>query len=75
MQRGLLSAVLLSLSGGLLGCVLVLRRLALMGDALSHSLLPGIAAAWLLFGANTWRCLPAPSSPGFSPPSEALSAG
>jgi zinc/manganese transport system permease protein len=53
MQRGLLSAVLLSLSGGLLGCVLVLRRLALMGDALSHSLLPGIAAAWLLFGANT----------------------
>jgi zinc/manganese transport system permease protein len=54
MQRGLLSAVLLSLSGGLLGCVLVLRRLALMGDALSHSLLPGIAAAWLLFGANLW---------------------
>jgi zinc/manganese transport system permease protein len=54
MQRGLLSAVLLSLSGGLLGCVLVLRRLALMGDALSHSLLPGIATAWLLFGANAW---------------------
>ncbi len=49
-QRGLLSALLLSLSGGLLGCVLVLRRLALMGDALSHSLLPGIAAAWLVFG-------------------------
>jgi ABC-type Mn2+/Zn2+ transport system permease subunit len=43
MQRGLLSAVLLSVSGGLLGCILVLRRLALMGDALSHSLLPGIA--------------------------------
>jgi len=54
MQRGLLSALFLSLSGGLLGCVLVLRRLALMGDALSHSLLPGIAAAWLLFGANAW---------------------
>src|ERR1039458_2030504 len=53
MQRGLLSAVLLSLSGGLLGCILVLRRLALMGDALSHSLLPGIAAAWLLFGTST----------------------
>src|ERR1017187_1279778 len=53
MQRGLLSAVLLSLSGGLLGCILVLRRLALMGDALSHSLLPGIALAWLLFGPST----------------------
>ena len=45
MQRGALSAVLLSVSGGLLGCVLVLRRMALMGDALSHSLLPGIAIA------------------------------
>lgn len=53
MQRGLFSALLLSLSGGLLGSILVLRRLALMGDALSHSLLPGIAVAWLLFGTNT----------------------
>lgn len=53
MQRGIISALFLSLSGGLLGSILVLRRLALMGDALSHSLLPGIAVAWLLFGANT----------------------
>ena len=53
MQHALLSAVLLSVSGGLLGCVLVLRRLALMGDALAHSLLPGIGVAYLLFGAST----------------------
>ncbi|MBW8782781.1 MAG: metal ABC transporter permease [Verrucomicrobia bacterium] len=53
MQRGLLSAVLLSLSGGLLGSILVLRRLALMGDALSHSLLPGVALAYALFGTST----------------------
>lgn len=52
MARGLGSALLLGLSGGLLGCVLVLRRLALMGDALSHSLLPGIALAWLIFGPS-----------------------
>ena len=52
MQRGLLTAVLLGISGGLLGCVLVLRRLSLMGDALAHSLLPGIAAAYLLFGPS-----------------------
>jgi len=52
MQRGLVSAALLSVSGGLLGCILVLRRLALMGDALSHSLLPGVALAWLLFGPS-----------------------
>jgi zinc/manganese transport system permease protein len=53
MQRGLISALLLSVSGGLLGSILVLRRLALMGDALSHSLLPGVALAFLLFGTNT----------------------
>jgi ABC-type Mn2+/Zn2+ transport system permease subunit len=50
MQRGLASALLLSVSGGLLGSVLVLRRMALMGDALAHSLLPGIAFAWLVIG-------------------------
>jgi zinc/manganese transport system permease protein len=52
MQRGVLSAILLSLSGGILGPVLILRRLALMGDALAHSLLPGVALAYLLFGPN-----------------------
>ncbi len=52
MQRGLLTAVLLGISGGLLGCILVLRRLSLMGDALAHSLLPGIGAAYLLFGPS-----------------------
>lgn len=53
MRRGLAAALLLGVSGGLLGCVLMLRRLALMGDALSHSLLPGITLAYLLFGLNT----------------------
>jgi len=52
MQRSLVSALLLSVSGGLLGSILVLRRMALMGDALSHSLLPGIVLAWLWFGPN-----------------------
>ena len=52
MQRGLVSALLLSISGGLLGSILVLRRLSLMGDALSHSVLPGMAVAWLIFGPS-----------------------
>jgi zinc/manganese transport system permease protein len=52
MQRGLASAILLGISGGLLGPILVLRRLSLMGDALSHSLLPGVALSFLFFGAN-----------------------
>lgn len=52
MQRGAVSVILLSITGGLLGPILILRRLALMGDALAHSLLPGIALAYLIFGAN-----------------------
>lgn len=57
MQRALLVSVLLGISGGMLGSILVLRRLALMGDALAHSLLPGVALAYLLFGASTGALL------------------
>lgn len=52
MQRALIVSALLGLTGGLLGPLLVLRRMALMGDALSHSLLPGIALAWVYFGPS-----------------------
>lgn len=52
MQRGLAAAILLGVSGGLLGVLLLLRRLALMGDALAHSLLPGVGLAYLLFGPS-----------------------
>jgi len=34
----------------LLGCYLVLRRLSLLGDAISHAVLPGIALAYLATG-------------------------
>jgi len=33
---------------GLVGCFVILRRMALVGDAISHSLLPGITLAFLL---------------------------
>lgn len=54
MWRGLLIATFLGISGGLLGCLLVTRRMALMGDALAHSLLPGVGIAYLLFGPGLW---------------------
>lgn len=57
MQRALVVAVLLGVSGGLLGCLLMLRRMALMGDALAHSLLPGMAVAYLLVGTSPWALL------------------
>lgn len=44
-----------SASCGLIGNYLILRRMALVGDAISHSILPGIALAFLLAGSrNTW---------------------
>lgn len=54
MLRGLLISVLLGTGGGLLGCVLLQRRMALMGDALAHSILPGLGVAYLLFGEGVW---------------------
>jgi manganese/zinc/iron transport system permease protein len=35
----------------IVGCFLVLRRMSLMGDALSHSVLPGLAFAFILSGS------------------------
>jgi zinc/manganese transport system permease protein len=48
--RGLAMALLLGVSGGLVGCVLLLRRIVLMADSFGHSLLPGIGIAYLLMG-------------------------
>jgi len=46
----LLVGSLIAGSCALVGCYLVLRRLALLGDAISHAVLPGIAVAFLLTG-------------------------
>ena len=43
-----LSSVLVGLALGVLGCFVVLRRMALIGDALSHAVLPGAVSAFLL---------------------------
>jgi manganese/zinc/iron transport system permease protein len=37
---------------GILGCFLILRRMALVGDAISHSVLPGIVIAFLVSGSR-----------------------
>ena len=42
------TAVLSAASCALIGCFLVLRRMSMMGDAISHAVLPGLAAAFLL---------------------------
>jgi len=46
----LLVGAIVAASCSLVGCFLVLRRMALLGDAISHAVLPGIAIAFLLTG-------------------------
>lgn len=47
-----LTAGLVATATGLLGPFLVLRRQALMSDAVSHAVLPGIVVVFLLFGTR-----------------------
>ncbi|ABX06660.1 MAG TPA: metal ABC transporter permease [Herpetosiphon sp.] len=47
-----LGAMVLGIVSGILGCFAVLRRQGLLGDALSHAALPGIAIAYLLTGSK-----------------------
>lgn len=46
------TAVCASVACGLVGCFLVLRRMSLLGDAISHAILPGLAAAFLVTGSR-----------------------
>ncbi|MGL5446963.1 MAG: metal ABC transporter permease [Rhabdaerophilum sp.] len=45
MQRGLVAALLVAMVAATLSCFLILRGWALMGDAISHAVLPGIVIA------------------------------
>lgn len=48
----ILTGSLVAISCGILGCFLVLRKMSLVGDAISHSVLPGIAIAFLISGSR-----------------------
>ena len=49
-----LGALALALGGAPLGVLLIDRRMSLVGDSLSHGILPGAAVAYLLAGPNPW---------------------
>ncbi len=49
----ILTGSLVAVSSGLLGCYLILRKLAMVGDAISHAVLPGIAIAFLISGSRS----------------------
>src|SRR5690625_1883659 len=52
MRRALAATFALSLAAGPLGVFLIFRRLSLMGDALSHAILPGVALGFLVAGLS-----------------------
>lgn len=52
MRRALVATLALSLSAAPLGVFLTLRRMSLLGDALSHAILPGVAIGFMLFGLS-----------------------
>ncbi|HEY0211789.1 metal ABC transporter permease [Acerihabitans sp.] len=52
MRRALVACLALSLSSTPLGVFLSLRRMSLVGDALSHAILPGVAIGYLLSGMS-----------------------
>ncbi len=51
MQHGLLAALMVGVLCAVIGCYVVLRGMAFLGDALAHAILPGVAIAYLL-GSN-----------------------
>jgi manganese/iron transport system permease protein len=50
MQRGLLASTLVGVLCAVVGCYVVLRGMAFLGDALAHAILPGVAIAYLFNG-------------------------
>lgn len=48
--RALIASVLVGMICGTLGCFIVLRNMALIGDALSHAILPGVVFAFVIVG-------------------------
>ncbi|MEM6723884.1 MAG: metal ABC transporter permease, partial [Bacteroidota bacterium] len=50
--RALWASVMVGLMCGVLGCFIVLRNMALIGDALSHAVLPGVVVGFVLAGSG-----------------------
>lgn len=52
LKRALVASIMIAISSGVVGVFLLLNRMSLAGDALSHGVLPGIAVGFLFFGFN-----------------------
>ncbi len=48
LQKALITSVIVGIISGVIGSYIILRGMALMGDAISHAVLPGVAISYLL---------------------------
>jgi manganese transport system permease protein len=48
LQKALLTSVMVGIICGVIGCFIILRGMAMMGDAISHAVLPGVAISYIL---------------------------
>src|SRR6185295_16583936 len=54
MRRALVACLAISLGSAPIGVFLILRRMSLLGDALSHAILPGAAVGFVFGGLSLW---------------------
>lgn len=64
LQSALVTAIMVGVMSGIIGSFIILRGMSLMGDAISHAVLPGVAIAYMLginmlFGAAVFGILAA----------------
>ena len=43
LQNALITAIVIGVVSGVVGCFIILRGMSIMGDAISHAVLPGVA--------------------------------
>ena len=48
LQNALITSVMVGISAGIIGSFIILRGMSLMGDAISHAVLPGVALSYML---------------------------
>ena len=64
LQYALVTSMLVGLASGVIGSFIILRGMSLMGDAISHAVLPGVAISYMfgfsyIFGATAFGMLTA----------------
>jgi manganese transport system permease protein len=48
LQKALFTSIMVGIICGIVGCFIILRGMSLMGDAISHAVLPGVAISYML---------------------------